>query len=120
VNKHNSWERILTALSEPMTYHRLATFVHLHPRTVARILRDMEQEKFVHIARWEHCSVQGPMAAVYKKGNGQSVPRPRAMTSAEKARKSRANMDPRKKESVMARWRRVKPDFAASWLFGER
>lgn len=116
MKKHNSWERILDALTEPMTYHRVAGLVHLHPRTVARLLRDMLQERFIHIVGWEHYSAQGPMAAVYMRGNGRSVPRPKAMTGAEIARKRRANMDQNKRQAVLIKRRKAKPDIAASWI----
>lgn len=118
MRKNNSWDRVLNALTHPMTYHHLSTLVCLHPRTTARILRDMERSGLVHIYRWVHVYAQGPHAALYMQGEGVSAKRPKSLSNSKRTKRYRAQMSEAERESRLARRRKVKPDIASSWLFG--
>jgi len=116
MKKHNSWGRVLEHLTTPMTNHQLASFVHLHQRTVGRILRDMHKEGLVHVVDWVHLSPPGPFTAVYAYGPGKSAPHPRPLTSVETSRRLRARMTLSERESMLQRRRIARPDIAASWI----
>jgi hypothetical protein len=116
VRKFNSWHLVLDSLSVPKTANDVAQTVFLDKKTISRILKDMHIEGLVHIVDWIHKKPQGLHVPLYAYGPGKSVPRPKAISSAEKTRAYRSRLTAGQKSSILQKRRIARPDVAAFWI----
>lgn len=85
--------QIISALQKngAMTYREIAEASGLSANTIknARYMDILVAQKRVHIVGWRR-NQAGPMTALYQAGEGRSVPRPAALSSAQKCRRARS------------------------------
>lgn len=72
--KAASMQRILGAL--PGEQGELVQRSGLSVTSVSRLVGEMLDMRWVHVARWRPPEVSGPMRAVYARGAGRDAPKP--------------------------------------------
>jgi hypothetical protein len=89
-----------------MCKYDLVALVHCDQRTAQRILARIHGKKIARVAKW--VSIYRHWIPVYKLGNGTDCPKPKALTSAERAARRRKDLEVRWEEMMQQRLKRMR------------
>jgi len=99
-------ERAAKALlvTKTLNKYELADLVACHQKTAQRILKKLNEERYVHVFKWEKC--YRAWIPSYRFGDAKDKAKPKPKTNAETQRKRRKDIEVRWKEALVKRKKR--------------